>query len=341
MAPKTKTKPKAKVPDVRPTLKDMAGDFTSEELTHAEQAIADASKEEKHKRRLEASMTYYLKQSGELNPGQRLTGLDRQQFLVLFLAKQAREKGSYVKSSTVDEVENLNIKDEKKIWMGKEQMEKKYGETRVKRWLEKDALEKRPDPVTGSEDDDMAEWAVPRDEVSWKGINRQKTGTQVDKDFNDKDKQDALKTHGDEVGDMVASMFPSLAVSSSGGEIKTEKDGEDALAIGDLLVMKDTKSQLFKIKNAEVEAKLLRDQAADVKYADALHADLKDIVGKLNSCSKAVEKLLLTKSQEGIVPTEVLRLDQKVKILLGKFDDMKVWGRKLGIGQAKKAKKSL
>ena len=89
---------------------------------------------------------------------------------------------------------------------------------------------------------------------------------------------------------MVRSLAGSCAGSSNVKQEATEDF--DINDISGLLVMKDTKVQLMKIRTAEVEAKCLRDQASTVKYAETLQTDLKEMVGKLHYVTNAVEKLL-------------------------------------------------
>ena len=348
-----KAKPKAKA-FAREALSKLKDSFTQSELDVATKAIEDASSNEKEKRRLEASMTYYLKQSGELEPGQRLAGQDRQQFILLYMARQAREKDSVVRAKTMDEIENTSEHDKGKKWMGLEQMKRVFGEARVKRWMDSGKLPRRPDPIIGDSDSEVAEFAVPQEKERTLGISRQKVVTEVEAEGDGKNNEEWLKIQADKMIDMASEAIPSMAAGSKadgagmkaeGAGMKEEGAGSKAeraaiIDLSSLDIMKDTKAILMKIKAAELQVKVLRDDSAGGKYADALHNDLKDSVGKFGGVVKAVEKLLLTKSTEGLVPTEVARLDSKVKGLMDKYDEMTTWANKLGILASKKTKTS-
>ena len=67
-----------------------------------------------------------------------------------------------MKTFAADKVANATYNDDRNHWMGKWEMEAKYGIDRVRKWITSGAMAKRPDPITGSEEDDMCEWAVPR-----------------------------------------------------------------------------------------------------------------------------------------------------------------------------------
>ena len=204
----SKSKSKAKVASVKSTqtLSALRAELSDAELQEAEKVILDAAADEKHKRRLESSMMYYVKQSGEVKNGQRLTGAERRQFLLLFVAKSAREKGSTVKTFAADEVENTTYNDDRNHWMGKWVMEAKYGIDRVRNWITSGAMAKRPDPITGSEEDDMCEWAVPRSIEGTRSNSLQKSGTHVDHQHDENDKNGAFKAQGDATADMAACM---------------------------------------------------------------------------------------------------------------------------------------
>ena len=80
-----------------------------------------------------------------------------------------------MKTFAADDVENATYNDDRNHWMGKWEMEAKYGIDRVRNWITFGAMAKRPDPITGSEEDDMCEWAVPMSIEGTRGTSLQKS----------------------------------------------------------------------------------------------------------------------------------------------------------------------
>lgn len=150
MAPKgSKSKPTP--------LSELADSLSAADLATAKQVLADLDKDGKEKKRIESNMTYYLQQSGEAAKGSRVSGDARRQFLLLFLAKQAKDKTSTVASDTSHVVEKLATNKKMMSWWSREKMIKELGEIKAKAWIASASLSTRPDPVTGTNSDYLIE----------------------------------------------------------------------------------------------------------------------------------------------------------------------------------------
>ena len=339
MPPRGKKAEKAQQPFDKATkgLKDLKHDMSADEIAAARKQLNDLEKDAGEKRKAESNMTYFLKTTGELQKGDRLTGDKRKEFLMLYLAKQAREKGTDVQLST-EKVVIHSMKTQKyDRWMSKFQMEKEFGAMKTQKWIDSGKLPKRPDPVTQEDSEDMSQWQVPEEvdvkENEDKQVVNQKTNKALNKEG---DIAEAEKSLADIADNLVPG---SSQKSGEGPDIKQEPEAQtnplDALGI-----MKDTRGILRKLRDIEMEAKLIRDGSTSMAYAKNLHTDLVAYLPKLASTIKAVEKLMLASSSEVLNVDEMKRLDTKVCALMERFDEMHGWAVKFGLAkQAKRARR--
>ena len=324
----------------KPSLKEYAKTLTEEEVSVAEASLKKLEADKASKRRMEASMTYYLKQSGE-DDG-RCAGQKRRDFMIAFIAKKGKESGAFVQSEAEHVVEEKTTKGLAKGWMSLKKIEDEFGVKKAHAWVASGKLTRQADKITGSEEDDMAEFWIEQEYEDEQGVDMQKIGIKTQKTLDD---EDSMKKQRDAIQDMASSLCARLGIASSssdpGGPVKNEKDGVDGNPLDKLDIMKDKNGLLRKLKDLEFTAKVYKTDAEKVQYATALSNDLSSFLPKIGGAIKAMEKLALADSTTVLDFEEVKQLDTKIKLLQEKFVDMKTWAVKFGFAkQNKRARKA-
>jgi hypothetical protein len=311
--------------------------FSKQEVDAAKQVLLELEGDSAAKRKAESNMSYYLKSTGELVKGDRLAGDRRRDYLLLFLAKQARDKNAVVSAKSSHTVSKKSLHQVKKIWWGKRQMVDNLGETRALSWIECGKLDKRPCPVTGKDDEDHSEWHCPQDE----DVDQHEDHVQVGEDTHKTlDGESSVKDLEAQLADMGGNLVPAVKTAQENGiVVKIEAGAPESDPALELPILKDTKGTLRKLRDIEMEIKVLRDVAQNVPYASMLCNDMHSFLPKLTTAIKATEKLMLNASATDLNMPEVKRLDLKVVELKQKFEIMHSWGVKFGIVPNKRSKK--
>ena len=90
--------------------------------------------------------------------------------------EQVRDKNSNVTQTTS---RFIGVKREKRadeLWLCLKEMTDKYGSARVNHWFAHKALKRRPDPLTGSLEDEICEFMIPQFSESIIATDSQATG---------------------------------------------------------------------------------------------------------------------------------------------------------------------
>ena len=267
MAPKAKSAGHGSKGQKMAALDSLSGSLSKEEVAAAEQQMAAMANDQKEKRRMEANMTYYLKKTGELG-GQQLRGDMRRQYMTLYLAKMMRDKTTASTTSSSHEVIQRKESHDTNEWMGLVQMQKVYGETRVQGWLDSKKLQRRPDPVTGLETDEMAEFKVPRSTDHNVGIDEHKAGLKASGDLS---KDEDITEQEVALSSMAANRVEELkesevsAGSSGGPEIKKEQEDSSNDPLAGVAIYQDSKGCLRKLREMETECNIVKEKAGDIE----------------------------------------------------------------------------
>ena len=245
MAPKAKTAKgsAAAVAEVPTTklLNALKAELTEKDLADAKAALAKVDESSTEKRRMEANMFYYVKKSGEVPAGSSLRGDRRREYLVLWMAKTMKDKNAVVSIDTVHEVSSKTESNDGAEWMGLEQMRRIHGEERVKAWMESGKLIKAPCPVTGSLEDNLADFKVPKKTESKIGSEEFKHGSKSSKEGGSEAEWLVHQaTMADMAGNLVDQLM-GLAGEGEGTEVKTEAEAADKESLENLAVFKNTK----------------------------------------------------------------------------------------------------
>jgi len=333
MAPKRLTTP----------LAALEASFTLEDLEAAKKILAKADADKTEKRRLESNMTYYLQQSGELNKGNRLSGDARRKFLLLYLAKQAKDKNASAAESSVRDVLTTASSSVAKKWMSKEKMILELGEKKASAWIASGKLECRPCSVTGSTDEDLKEYHCPEQvnttlETDTTGVKFVAT-------------TDVAKTGVDGALADIDDMAKNMVHQQIGTEKAIKKEPVDASpeeiqkkALLLMAVVKDPRSVLHRLRDVEMDCRTLRDAQSQSPYVEKVKEDAGKLLPKLTKIIKAVESMMGCLDPASLNFAEVQRLEERVQQICEEFEAMKEWGIRLGLvaagRSAKKPKKA-
>ena len=139
---------------------------TAEELDRAKQLRADASSSKK--RSLDQGFKDYIRKHVEQNPELRdsSSAVLKEECLMNFMVLQMRSKGN----KTLTAVHQAEIKSSKiaeKHWWNEFQLDTKLGPAVGKHWRDSALLQRRPCPVTGSEEASHLVYGVP---VLWESL---------------------------------------------------------------------------------------------------------------------------------------------------------------------------
>ena len=103
-----------------------------------------------------------------------------------------KEKNAEVKQASGVNVGQNQISKALNKWKCKHTMTNEYGQARTDGWISSGRLKKRPDPVTGSELDDFAEWYCPSDNDVTEGFKQVSTVVKVESAIDGAQVDDAL-----------------------------------------------------------------------------------------------------------------------------------------------------
>ena len=300
--------------------------------------LANADKDKSEKRRLESNMSYYLQQSGDMPKGTRLSGDARRKFLLLYLAKQAKDKNATSTSSSSREVVIDAINRTTKRWWSKEKMIKELGEKKALGWIGSGKLETRADAVTGSMEEDMMEYNVPEDMESTTNHDTNRAKINVDVTISKENQEGALE----DLSDMAANLINGLKEP----KVKTEPTDDDPKTIAKqavlaLQVVKDAKSVLHRLRDVEMDCRLLKDAQSDSSYTEKVKEDAGKLLPKLGKVIKAVESMMGKLDPDTLNFKEVHRLEASVEEVVKQFEVLREWGIKLGLCAPSRAAKRM
>jgi hypothetical protein len=212
------------------------------------------------------------------------------------------------------------------------------GEKKALAWISSGLIPKRPDPITGSTDDDLAEWHCPQGEDIDANREEIKLGMANNKVL---DKDAAVEEVEQLLNDVSANSVDSLAAlaNKDAVDVKTEPieanpEKQTISKLKALPVVADTKGQITNLREMEIELKLIQASAASKPYAAVLHTDVQSLLKKLPGTIKTVEKLLILGQLSNLNVAEVERLDAKVKDHNEKYSEIRTWAARFGIASS-------
>ena len=111
------------------------------------------------------------------------------------------------------------------------------------------------------------------------------------------------------------------------------KDEEESLddKLKKLNVVKDTRATIRKLRDMEIEAKMVKDSAASAPYAEKLCQDVATFIPRLGTVIKNVDKLMSVSNLSTLNFEEVARLGNKVIDQKCKYEAMHTWAVKFGL----------
>ena len=308
--------PKARMSDIREGLNLIP---TEEEMQRAQEILSKA--DFKQKRSMMNAMSSWLKKGqAEASADQRSSeavakamssrGDDRLAYLQKYLVYQKR-KGEHTITNHMTN-SHIEQKIKEKEWMCKYEMEQKWGEKKVKLWLDSGLLELRPDRLTGSEDPDVCEYRVQSKEVDTTIDETNDAATHAvsdDATKTDIDNLESLRVRADPPqsgsGARGSADPPPLAdqkkqavgkpiVPLAGVDIKEEKKTDKEVMIERVQALIEFPSVIYrKFNYLWLEAKEMQAKAAGHEYGQSLADKLKDHIAALAKLLAAIDKISL------------------------------------------------
>ena len=342
MPRKAKTAMKTETNPDKKALADIRKDLTSEEVQAAEKALRELDADKDKKRRVESSMSYYAKATGEAYEGERITGQRRREFMLSFLAMKSRSDKSNTTMSSEHSVTQKATAGTRKRWMGKHAMINQYGEKKAMAWIESNQLKRRADKITGSAEDDMCDFYIESDFEEEAAEDETSAQLQAKSEL---DNPESFAETSSQLADMASASVPSLGLpASSSGEprpIKTEPIDTDVDPLSKLKIMQGSLGELRMLRDYEIDVKMMKEEASKMDYAAALAADASAYLPKVAACIRALEKLVLTNNKEILNVQECVKLDAKVRAVCEKYWHMHSWAVRFGFAKPrKKARKA-
>ncbi|CAK0797197.1 unnamed protein product [Prorocentrum cordatum] len=211
-------------------------------------------------------------------------GDDRKRFLVNFLALQMRDKKAK-KERTVERQMTSEKQDNSLFfWWSLETMDKELGIEKSKAWRQSGKLLTRPDPLTGSNEDPLKEYRVPREMTRYaKGDKTDvRVGSTVEAANCDLDDLAAL-----------ADGEPASSAKPEGGQVKIEPKSKAELTKEKVEEIKNNPQPILrKFQDFVTTTKCLINKAGDTKYAENLHDAMKKHLSSLNKVVKIIDQIV-------------------------------------------------
>jgi len=290
---------------------------TQQELDAARKILAGTDK--KALKSKFASMAHWLKD----NPDHAVAssrGEDRRAYLEQFMVFQMRQKGTSTTQVSSSVVESGKQKHQDLRWWSREKMNMELGEKKAESWRNSGKLATRPDPVTGSTDENFIEYGCPDD---WDSFVQ-----------NDMDRYEVNAAGEADDGDL--ELLRSVA---SGGKtakvaVKVEPKTAEEIANQKAIDLKENpRPMLRRFQDYELECKLLATKAEDTRYTSELATDVKKYLVKVAKVIKLLNNMCTTVMQS----SEVGKVVDMTEKLIQEHDTLLEWAQQFGL--AEKAKK--
>ena len=234
------------------------------------------------------------------------------------------------KVKTVEEKAQVKQNFKDLIWMSKEKMDDSLGKLKAEHWRESKKIRSRPDPLTGSTDENFVEWGVPQD---WERLS--------DEDI----KKMQLTTQGDaEEGDHEA--LKKFGTADDTVKIKTEPVEEPSemqkLAQRVSHVKENAAQHLRQLQDNILEAKKIINKCENItdpttnRYNAGLVSDIQKYLGKATKTSKILDRMATEEvKDDSQIHTLLTTMDQLAK----QYEEITTWAARFNLTEDKPAKR--
>lgn len=249
---------------------------TAEEIAAAKKILTSGPDAKKTAKSKMASMAHWLKD----NPDQDVAsarGEARKEYLMAFLVHQMRDKSTAKTLSNEHAFETDLQKRHNDKWMSQEQMDTTYGAMKAAGWRTCGLMKTRPDPITGSTEPHMLEYACPEDMESFLSSDKTKLtlGT-----VGEGEEQDLAMFSASGSDEVIA-----VKKEEETPEVKLQKRVSELKA--------DPKPTLRRFQDYELDSKTLHEKASGHKYCDGFISDNTKFLTKVTKAIKILNTLCL------------------------------------------------
>jgi hypothetical protein len=306
---------------------------TADELAAARAVLEKM--DAKGKRSKMECMTYWLKTNPDTEVSES-RGDKRKQYLESFLVHQSRQKQAKSSIRNDHVVSTATSFKNEMFWWSKFKMDAEMGSVKATAWRESGKLKVRADPLTGSMEEELKEYAVPVDWESraWDEVVSANVQTVADAD--EKDIADFKHT---------ALSFGKFAEPTEQPvKVKTEPQDDDKTEVVTPIEKKfsdieaDPRGFLVKFNDMRMTLAEIDSQATGKKFMNALLEEVAKLQPKLKSLAAVFEAMCMQKAAG----------DKKAAVSLGKrtmeaealFKDIEAYAVDIGIIKKKGGKAS-
>ena len=239
-----------------------------------------------------------------------------------------RAKGVTRTIETCREVEHKDKKGTRWQWMSAETMDSKLGHVKAEHWRKSKVLQDRPDSLTGSNDELLKEYRVPKD---WEEL--------TDEDL----KRICLKGEGEATEEDLEAMhkFSHKAPQTLVPKIKEEPMTEIEKLEKKMKDFKENTRKVFDeftdmhVNTLRIQAGAKTADATKSHYASVLLKDVESHLAKLNKTTKILQAALTETPKEKEIP----KLLQAVEGIRADHEKIETWALRFGLADAAKSKK--
>ena len=258
-----------------------------------------------------------------------MRGAARQDYLEKFLTYQMRAKGVTRTVDTSCEVQHKDKKGTLWQWMSAETMDSKLGVVKATHWRESKLLKERADSLTGSSDEALKEYKVPKD---WEELTSEDLKSLVLKAEAEATEEDLEGTNqfshkapqGEQLNPIKAEPLTEIE--------KFEKKVKDFLEN-----MRNTFDEFtdMVVKTQQIQADAKKGDDTKCNYASLLLKDVDSHLPKLKKTTKILQAAIFETPKEKEIP----QLLQAVEGIRAEHEKLKSWALRFGLADAAKSKK--
>ena len=187
-------------------------------------------------------------------------GADRKTYLENFMVFQMRQQQMTKEVSPTSTVGTVRANHSERRWRSRETMDKELGEKKAQSWRSSGKLQTRPDPVTGSTDDDFIEYGCPADWTAFTAA--------------DKESHEVRATGEADEADLDLLNGVKNTTTAELKDVKVEpKSTEDIAKDEAKALLNNPRPMLRRMQDYELECKVLATKAGSNKYTTELATD--------------------------------------------------------------------
>ena len=311
---------------------------TKEEIAEARKILATGNKATR-------SRMQSMRQWMEKNPDSEVSdskGQDRRGYLEAFIVHQLRQKDASKRAEHIQSASHQDAREKKFEWLSMKQMIDRHGEVKAKGWMNSAKINKRADPITGSQEIDSAEWECPRDSSTIRDMELNEFGVKSSGEANEAD----IKL----LQDMSFASNPGHGDQFAGGSSSGQQVGDAAEPLvhvkQEVMTAKELEEKAYQMFLTSVVDRLREFQDMQVSNAALLFGlkgqpfseALQSAVNTHGNRIQSLVKMLLRAQTDKVAKGAWQKLDSAMRQVRAMQETMEAHARKFGVSLPAKKK---